>query len=534
MSLTRPKHNPLYVADIFHIILDFLSEPFTGYDNDSDIIRIRIPREEGRRALAALAQTCRMFSQPSLNCLWRKLDSLTRLLRCVFTKEEVIGIARTGKLRSPSLAEWRIIKRYSHRIQELEIWDDESIFLLEFSGFVLPNLRVLSWTLTHDPESVAFIRPLLGPTLVAFNLSLNMETFDDEESDADEVELRPFLETLPSICPGLKVVSFDVHRSQSGVEKIIPLLSQAVCSFDKLDRLAIRSPIDGVTLRHLIASPHFTQLLLSARQSQIEELSLPRSDTPFPDAKKISLFGLNLSSITGLLRSEGQIFSSTEFHLDIPPTSQLTLSFLTALASRPRRSSLQSIILDRARANSHAWPREPPDEFLDDHYVLSCDTLQPLIFFRELRELSIDLKNPISLNDEELVGLAHGWPMLRFLRFVSGNGLSTKHLTLRGLILLVAACPQLQRVDLCVDARDIPTCGVGMDVRSTTIKELNFPGSPINNPRLVAKFLSKHFPSIVLLLGPPYKWEPYAEEWVQVRDNVWLIKKDIIMPSNVT
>jgi hypothetical protein len=367
-----------------------------------------------------------------------------------------------------------------------------------------------------------------------------METEDEDELDDDE-ELTSFLKTLPSsLCPAVKVVSFDMHRNRRGTESIIPHISRAVCSFDKVDRFAIRSPVDDITLRHLIMCPQFTQLLLSARQSQIEDLSLTRSDTPFPGAKKISLFGLVLGSITGLLRSEGQMFSSIEFHLDVSPTSQLTLSFLTALASRPRRSSLQSIILDRARANTHAsgwWLEEPGDaqqELLDDHCILSRDTLQPLVFFHDLCELSIDLKNPISLNDEELVDLVRGWPSLRFLRLVSGNGLSTKHLTLRGLILLVAACPKLERVDLCVDAREVPSSGVGMDARSATVKVLEFPGSPINDPRLVAKFLSKHFPFIILVLGPPYKWEPYAEEWVQVRDEMYRIKKDKNMLSNVT
>lgn len=77
--------------DIFHVILDCLSEPYPDYDNFNlaDLVQIRPPKREGRRALAALAQTCRVFSEPSLNCLWRKLDSLRPLLRCLFTKQVV-------------------------------------------------------------------------------------------------------------------------------------------------------------------------------------------------------------------------------------------------------------------------------------------------------------------------------------------------------------------------------------------------------------------------------------------------------------
>ncbi|KAF8547159.1 hypothetical protein OG21DRAFT_1425348, partial [Imleria badia] len=53
------------------------------------IVQIRTPQEQGQRALAALARTCPMFSEPSLNCLWCKLDSLRPLLRCLFTKDVV-------------------------------------------------------------------------------------------------------------------------------------------------------------------------------------------------------------------------------------------------------------------------------------------------------------------------------------------------------------------------------------------------------------------------------------------------------------
>ena len=92
MSSTLPKCNPLLVIDIFHVILYFLSKQDLGY-RKPDIVEIETPPKQGRRALAALAQTCRILSEPSLNRLWRKLDSLTPLLRCLFTKE----IIRAGE-----------------------------------------------------------------------------------------------------------------------------------------------------------------------------------------------------------------------------------------------------------------------------------------------------------------------------------------------------------------------------------------------------------------------------------------------------
>ncbi|KAF8555134.1 hypothetical protein OG21DRAFT_947729 [Imleria badia] len=483
MSLTRPKRNPLYVVDIFHVILDCLSEPYPDSDYD-DLVELRTPREDGRRALAALAQTCHMFSEPSLNCLWRKLASFRPLLRCLFPADIVDAGPEGENLRPPSLAQWSIIYRYSHRIHELQVCDDGHLFFLEYSVFepnLLPNLRVLIWNPVD--LSIAFMRPLLGPKLVSFKLDLNIEP-------GDHKELTSLLKTLPSHCPELQSARLAIFPNGHDGEIISPILSQVVCGFKKLDFLDVHAAIDRVAMRHLIISPQFAQLFITIQQSQVKELSLLPSDTPFSGAKKIGLFGLDLGSITGLLRSEGQMFSSTEFHLGVPPTSQLTLSFLTMLASHPRRSSLQSINLYGGDSyTTHS-------ELEDLQYILSHDTLKPLIFLRNLRELKIDLSNPISLDDEELVNLARGWPLLHTLQLVSNNGASAKHLTLQGLLFLVVICPNLESVDLCLDAGQVPTSGVGMDVRNATVKELNFPRSPINDPRLVADFLLKHFPSV--------------------------------------
>lgn len=83
MSSRPPKYGLLYVTDIFHIILDCLAEPYP-YGNDTDLVRVEVPRKEGQRALAALAQTCRILSEPSLNYLWRKMHTLGPLLQPVY------------------------------------------------------------------------------------------------------------------------------------------------------------------------------------------------------------------------------------------------------------------------------------------------------------------------------------------------------------------------------------------------------------------------------------------------------------------
>ena len=86
--------NPLFVPELFRSILGFLAEPsLSESSKDRDRIRcgiqIQTPDPDGQRTLAALARTCRTFSEPSLNQLWRRLRSVRPLLRCCFTAHDV-------------------------------------------------------------------------------------------------------------------------------------------------------------------------------------------------------------------------------------------------------------------------------------------------------------------------------------------------------------------------------------------------------------------------------------------------------------
>ena len=71
--------SPLFVMEIFQAILDYFY-PINSRD---------------RQVLVALALTCRVLSEPSLDCLWRELPSLEPLIRS-YTKD-------VENLVSPSL-----------------------------------------------------------------------------------------------------------------------------------------------------------------------------------------------------------------------------------------------------------------------------------------------------------------------------------------------------------------------------------------------------------------------------------------------
>ena len=68
--------NLLFHRDLFLCILDYLVPPEVGFKQS----------QEARSMLFSLARTCRAYSEPSLDRLWYKLDSLKPLVRCYFTQ----------------------------------------------------------------------------------------------------------------------------------------------------------------------------------------------------------------------------------------------------------------------------------------------------------------------------------------------------------------------------------------------------------------------------------------------------------------
>ena len=129
--------------------------------------------------------------------------------------------------------------------------------------------------------------------------------------------------------------------------------------------------------------------------------------------------------------------------------------------------------------------------------------------FHNLCKLETDLKNCISLNDNELADLACGWPLLQSFHLVSRSESSASNKTLQGLLSFVTACPMLAHVDTCLDVRDVPTSrGSLMDVSSVVVKELSFPGLSISGPWGVVRFLLGYFSSII---DVPHKDNAYVK-----------------------
>ncbi|KAH0835828.1 hypothetical protein J3R83DRAFT_9696 [Lanmaoa asiatica] len=494
-------YNPLMVPELFYNILECFRPAIDP---------------SGKRALVALAQTCRAFSEPSLDCLWRKLYSLQPLIRCYATVDEhESGIP-------PTSSQFAVIDRYSPRILELTISEDTSVrFLQRMSmrpSVLLPNLMVLRWSpyvLTpHVP--IIFIQRLLSPTLVSLEATL---------AEADQATLLSFFDNYPLLCQNLKSVEFRFSASpQSGMT--IQALSRAICSQETLENVVLHTPIDRIALTHLCTSPTLKVLHVHlSERSRLRPGSFLPTDLIFGSVEELEFTTSDLDLVTSLLQPRDQIFHTFRLYLGGRHTSEAIVNFLTLLTSRSRPNPLRKLTLSIGDI-SHPVPADQMTSEATT-YSLSYKTLQPLAVFGSLHELVIEWSEQISLDDDELADLARSWPLLRVFNFYCGRGgyppFSAKYATLLGLLSLVNSCPELYTVSLPLDAREVPVVKEEK-ARETDFACLIVPESPIDQARPVAEFLCKYLPSVTAVdwrfLRPPgtdvQQIIAYERAWQQV------------------
>ncbi|KAF9228708.1 hypothetical protein BS17DRAFT_744743, partial [Gyrodon lividus] len=180
-----------------------------------------------------LAQTCRAFSEPSLDILWYNLRSLEPLVKCL-PRDLWRHSARTGSLvvMRPLLAEdWRILRGYARRARSLTVPANQASKLdrnfvsamagVPYNGPLLPNLRRLYWRDGSEALS-PLLRVFLGPSLNVL----------DVQSEKWHLAKEAAMASLGQICPSLSHLNcgrFPVNQSKA--------IRQSICSLQKLTKV---------------------------------------------------------------------------------------------------------------------------------------------------------------------------------------------------------------------------------------------------------------------------------------------------------
>lgn len=417
-----------------------------------------------------------------------------------------------------------MINQYSYRIQELEICDRISLSFLQsmsFRDFSLPKLRLLKWDVSFDKKSIIYIRPLLSPSLVVLDARII--------EDKDEI-LFSFLRNYPLLCPDLRSVTLDLTQSRGVKEDtgtFASAISAAIVSHKLLECLSLFSPTDNAALDHILMSPTLKMLSMTGdagvTESHLSKASILPTTIPFRNVVNLDLEILNLLPITDLLRPDEQRFGSIRLHVHSPQECETVREFLVALATRQRKDTLQSLVLDTS--GNPSLSEGSIEEFAGRHmYYLSYEVLRPLTYFGRLRVLVVRLYNGISLDDNELAIMAGSWPFLEVLELTSLDFRRdvwpmAKCVTLFGILALLASCPKLRNFDLPLDAREVPESPLPIPC-NTVITSLHLADRPINDPDRVAQFLDVHLPSVSSVFDRYYSLTDRGRMWRKVDDYV--------------
>ncbi|OCH87301.1 hypothetical protein OBBRIDRAFT_168403 [Obba rivulosa] len=438
-------HRCLQTLEILYLVLQCLG------DEDDAI---------ARATLAAVARTCRDFSEPALNILWERQDTIVNLIRCIPSdawrmERQVKASTDRSKLlitRPLSPKDFARLIHYSRRIKHLTLTDKHyptgakttivvpketfiTLSIARLSTSLLPFLRTLHLecaTIIWEFAHVFLARPLQKLTIRP--PSVTMLPIIQER-------LASFLAYVAHLSPDMKTLKISL-----GCHGVQPMnLPEIILNVRGLQELFLEWPIPveaaSAMVQWLAALPHLSRLTIRHIYTPAEELQL--LDVGVPWASLIHLIlapvAIDLASSLLPLFSSSHLSSLTVHSRDLPGVEAIE-KFCQTLECQCSKPHLKRLILRHYHA--------------EDGASISLKCLKPLLKFSNLQQLQIELPARVELDDSQLKELVRGWPCLQTLWI--GNTVRTESytpkLTFQCFVYLAMHCRSLEVLKLPLDA----------------------------------------------------------------------------------
>ncbi|EDR10591.1 uncharacterized protein LACBIDRAFT_325353 [Laccaria bicolor S238N-H82] len=166
-------------------------------------------------------------------------------------------------------------------------------------------------------------------------------------------------------------------------------------------------------------------------------------------------------------------------------------------------------------------------------FNINARALKHLHSFEQLRDLSVD-PSSVDLCDNDLLELAKSLPQLRSLVFSEHYVLNNQpNCTFIGMQHVIQFCPHLQKLDICVDARQIPIFATQPDGEYPIgfhLTSVNLRNSPVSNACDVASYLIMLLP-VLRNFDTAYSdgTTDYEEGQVDVYQAIWLEAEQLLL-----
>ncbi|KAF7335175.1 hypothetical protein MSAN_02350700 [Mycena sanguinolenta] len=336
-------HRSLRIPEVVALICDELLP--VDYDPNAPM------KKETSATLAAFAITCKAFSNPALDLLWRNLSlnpSLHNLLNCL-PSEILDGFSDDAYFQVPvALSDWERVLLYSRRtksfVMKEGLYSPKALETLRicFPGQLFPNIETLHWV-AKEPL-LSHISLFFGPRLTGLTIG-----------SFSTVAHLSFLTTVAMQCPLLEDVSIifsdeflaelDV-LDKPQVLRQFRSLSCFVQALKHLRKLAAPS-LDRAALEHVARLPTFVSLELTKQYPIITIIPAPASASPAASAESslqsLDMTGTTVAVLEQLIALLGHApISYLKATFPKSATSQEIVSFYASLATHCSRSSLIS------------------------------------------------------------------------------------------------------------------------------------------------------------------------------------------------
>ncbi|KAG1887071.1 hypothetical protein F4604DRAFT_1719966, partial [Suillus subluteus] len=344
------------------------------------------------RSLSALASTCRAFERPALNILWRDLQSLEPLIKCLPCDLFSTDRGRVVSQKPPDSMMWDTLRKYTSRVQSITVTQSRHLAaIIEPLSFLMlscplapaslfPNLRKLIWFADGTHSAAEFLRMALVPSLLVLDVRI---------SSASSAFLS-VLSSVGALCPHLQDMALRIQPvTNESFRKISPFVTQPISQLHHLHSLLVWD-LGNPGIEHVM------QLRALQRKSRLE----------FPGFHDLIFLGLSTDTFkhASNFLSSLRVMESKEIKVDFnqvahsSTSESTTLSqFFTILQERCDTDKLEGFTLLGISGKVRAEP----------------GVFMPLQACRNLTRLSVVRGCNISISDEELCQLVRDWPKLK-------------------------------------------------------------------------------------------------------------------------
>jgi hypothetical protein len=485
--------------------------------------------------LLALALTCKSFTELALDLLWRKLDRLSPLIRCLppslwtLSKEKLVShkqllhaesvpiYLRQEFRRAMTIDDWSIFCKYNHRVQAFhikfpggplvstDVW--RSLICAPFPLPLLPNLTSLTW---HEYSSETFlyhIRLFVTHKLTNLNIS---SPIDSEFS----LPQQSILSCIPMLCPS---VSHFISNIDSGDASI------TLQCWSHLISVKV-GEISEAALLHLSNLPSLRVLHLRLHSIPISadtQKLLPRP--AFRALQELHVTCDGLAPMDAFFEPLSIAPKVLSFTIDVLEDSVFALpTFISHLSNACAHSALEDFCFSNIFQS-------------DAGRIASISTavFESLCAFRNLRKLDFRSKHSnVPLDDVIFFQMAEAWPLLEVLKII-GPGVCYSpnyNISAHCLVLLLQRCPRLTSISIAVDWSAVDGRDISPDIpyqgfAHKALSYADFSCSKVGqHTTRVAAFLSAIAPKLVTIVAwhpGDYKhipgWEKYSNRWKVVQ-----------------